>query len=85
MDDAAVKDFESAYPWIPWREPLALPVVKGAPERYACRFCVAISGLRDGEPQSLPTDPEVVRHHIERVHPRPVAGQLLDWPTYRIL
>jgi hypothetical protein len=56
------------YPFIQWREPLAVRLLGDATEHYACRICIAIKGLKGADIGALPTDPNVVREHLRAEH-----------------
>jgi len=64
------RNLEDIFPTIPWREPLHVARLDGGAAGYACRFCIAQHGIKGTDIASLPTDPQVVREHIEREHPR---------------
>jgi hypothetical protein len=35
---------------------------------YACRYCIALKGLKAADVSSLPKDPNAVRRHIRERH-----------------
>jgi hypothetical protein len=39
--------------------------------RYACKFCIALYGLKGTDVPQLPEDAEVVREHVRSVHGYP--------------
>lgn len=63
-----VADWESAAPWIDWREPVEVRLMGDDTAHYACRVCIAVVGMRGSDIPRLPTDPEEVRRHMARAH-----------------
>lgn len=55
------------YPRIPWDEPLPVTLTTGQ-SGYACRYCVALRGLRGEEVPNLPKTKLEVIAHIEMNH-----------------
>ena len=68
-DISVLEQLEQRYPWIMWREPLSVKVL-GAPMRYACRVCIALSGLSATEVTDQFRCEETTRQHITAVHVR---------------
>lgn len=60
-------DLEYGYPMIDWREPIGIQI-PGSEEHFACRFCVALGGIKGKDIVDLPTDPDLVRKHIDEEH-----------------
>lgn len=56
---------ERQFPWIKWREPIR---VNG---RFACRICIARTGLKGTDVDALPKSLLVVESHIAREHMGP--------------
>jgi hypothetical protein len=68
-----VKQFDAAimsrFPSIPWLTPIPVRLFSGE-HGFACRLCVARTGLKGAEVKSLPKTAEEVLAHIESVHMR---------------
>jgi hypothetical protein len=62
------RELERLYPTIAWREPLAVKRFDLRGEFFACRFCIALVGLKGKDVARLPTDREEVRRHIASQH-----------------
>jgi hypothetical protein len=56
------------YPAYEWGVPLPVSLIGGGAQHYCCRLCVAYEGLKGRDVESLPTDPAVVRKHINENH-----------------
>jgi len=59
---------ERDHPNVAWRTPIVMRESPNGKEHYACRFCIAFSGLQGRTIASLPTDPDEVRRHIREAH-----------------
>ena len=68
-DLTALEQLEQRYPAIPWREPMQVKVM-GEPMRFACRVCIALSGLTSAQVRHQFTSEETIRQHIATVHVR---------------
>jgi hypothetical protein len=56
-------ELEIHYPLVPWREPIKVTRTDGACG-YACRFCIAIKGLKADDIPDLAPFAYLVREHI---------------------
>jgi hypothetical protein len=56
-------ELEISYPSVPWREPIKVTRTDGA-RGYACRFCIAMKGLKADEIPNLAPYAYLVREHI---------------------
>lgn len=63
------RECEKSWPDLPWREPVPVSLM-GHPDdiRYACRYCIAMKGLRGDQIPALPADRATVVAHIEAEH-----------------
>ena len=59
---------EETYPWVAWREPIAMSGPGVVATRYACRVCIANHGITGEDVVDLPTEADDVRRHIEAEH-----------------
>ena len=66
-DISVLEQLEQQYPWIAWRKPREVKVL-GRPMRYACRVCIALSGLPAAEVTDQFRCEEATRQHINEVH-----------------
>lgn len=60
-------DLRVQYPAIPWDEPIPVKV-GGQPERLACRFCIARSGLRASDRSMQFDTRREFDDHFQREH-----------------
>lgn len=65
---APAQTLELDFPLIPWREPIIVRTPDDPTERFACRICIALAGLKERDVPMLTTDPEEVRKHIAESH-----------------
>lgn len=70
MNAEAELEFQAAYPWIKWREPVHVALRDGSAGGYACRLCIAYNGLKGSEIAEKVMSEAECRAHIEREHPR---------------
>lgn len=63
------QELEEQYPDIKWREPVILVGIHTGTQRFGCRFCIAMHGLKAGELFKLPLVAEAIERHIEKEHP----------------
>lgn len=68
------EQFEKTYPHIAWREPLPTQCMDGS-EGLACRFCVALRGLKGTEIGGLPKTREAFDRHMAEAHPKRERGK----------
>lgn len=61
------QQYEQNYPWISWRDPQL--IVTGNGQGLACRYCVALHGLRGSEVGNLPQTYEEFERHMADFHP----------------
>lgn len=63
------RECERRWPTLPWREPIPVSLM-GRPNevRYACRYCIAIKGLRGDQVADLPGDAAAIIAHIAAEH-----------------
>jgi len=59
---------EMLFPSVPWRDPIRISDFDGD-FGFACRFCIARYGTRDGYIPSLSMSAREVRRHIREHHP----------------
>lgn len=59
-------ELEQTFPEIPWREPL--PVTTPGASGLACRFCIALYGLKGSNVGRLPQTAEEFAEHMEALH-----------------
>jgi hypothetical protein len=64
---SVLEHLEQQYPWIQWRTPLRVKVL-GRPMHYACRVCIALSGLPAAQVSDQFRCEEATRQHIAAVH-----------------
>jgi hypothetical protein len=63
------RECEKFWPDLPWREPVVVTSFDRPKEaRYACRYCIAMKGLRGDQVPDLPRDRAAVIAHIEAEH-----------------
>lgn len=62
-------DWEHAFPFIAWREPLLVKTTDGR-KGYGCRYCILRSGLNAGSIAQLPQTQEAFLEHLQEKHPR---------------
>lgn len=63
------RECEKSWPDLPWREPLPVSLLDNPNDvRFACRFCIAIKGLRGDQVPDLTADRAAVVAHIEAEH-----------------
>ena len=67
IDMSVLEQLEQQYPWIAWRKPLQVKML-GRPMRYACRVCIALSGLPTVQVRDQFRCEEATRQHITAVH-----------------
>ena len=67
-------DLEKHYPSIPWREPLPTKCADGT-SGLACRFCIAMEGLRGHEIKDLPQTEAEFEKHMKAKHGLEAAGK----------
>lgn len=63
-----VERLERQYPYIDWRNPVMVKLAEGGAERYGCRLCIAIYGLKGSQVVDLPPDEAAFRKHMKEVH-----------------
>jgi hypothetical protein len=63
---------EMLFPSVPWRDPIRIS--DDGDFGFACRFCIARYGIRDGDMPSLSMSAREVRRHIREHHPWSVSG-----------
>jgi hypothetical protein len=63
---------EMLFPSVPWRDPIRIS--DDGDFGFACRFCIARYGIRDGDMPSLSMSAIEVRRHIREHHPWSVGG-----------
>lgn len=63
-----IKDYEEEIPWIAWREPQLATNADTGEQGLACRFCIAMKGLKGYEIGSLPHSEEAFRQHMKEAH-----------------
>lgn len=56
---------EVAYPWIAWRQPVIVN------DRYGCRVCIGVRGLKGNEVELLPVTREEWASHFTANHGAP--------------
>jgi hypothetical protein len=62
-----LEEWEERFPWIEWREPVAITVL-GGPRGLGCRACIAELGLSGGDIGELPQTRQAWEQHMEEVH-----------------
>ena len=65
-------ELEMRFPSVPWRDPVKISDFDGD-FGFACRFCIARYGIRDGDVPSLSMSAREVRRHIGEHHPGSVG------------
>ena len=65
MTDAELRE---EFPWVPWDAPIKVEQPGLDRPRFACRYCIALKGLKGVDVRSLPTDPAEVIPHIAEAH-----------------
>lgn len=63
-----LESLEAQFPHLQWREPKKFSMLGVPGAHYACPICIANQGIKGYEIGDLPTDPEVVRSHIQSEH-----------------
>src|SRR5262245_50927295 len=66
-------ELEMLFSSVPWRDPIRISDF-GGNFGFACRFCIARYGIRDGDIPSLSMSAREVRRHIRAHHPWSVGG-----------
>lgn len=64
-------ELEATFPEIEWHEPIEVGVVGYAHTRFACRYCIALYGLRARDHERLFDTFEAARDHIRSAHDVP--------------
>jgi hypothetical protein len=62
------RELERVYPEIEWREPVEVRRFGERRQHFACRFCIAIKGLKGEQISALATDRAAVLAHIQQEH-----------------
>jgi hypothetical protein len=55
------------FPVIPWCEPVPVQTPDGA-GGYACRFCIALNGIKGADVAALPKTTDWFASHLRTVH-----------------
>lgn len=76
MPDSMEQVFETTCPWIPWRQPVTVETPSARTD-FACRFCIAMLGLRGEDVGKLPATREEFDRHMASNHP------LGKWSDFR--
>lgn len=67
MNGITERHLEIQFPLVPWREPLSAQCVDGT-SGFACRFCIALKGLRGQDIGKLPQTLSEFREHQRSEH-----------------
>lgn len=79
MKTSAEDKLEEKYPTISWRAPLPARLMESADdepmpeelrEGLACRFCIAINGMKGDKISALPKTFEQFASHMREIHSR---------------
>lgn len=61
-------DLVNKYPYVAWREPLRVTVPGRGVKGLACRFCLAMFGLKAEDVSCLPQTQEEFEKHMKENH-----------------
>jgi hypothetical protein len=65
---SAEADLLTRFPWIPWGAPIRVVSTETNEERWGCRFCIGLYGLRGSDHDKLWASPAEARDHIDQFH-----------------